>query len=63
MEQARTKTVEGTRVRVFRPEYLLAMCLETRRPKDLRKADLLWEQADLDENLVKRICRKHKIRR
>lgn len=63
MESARTKTVEGVRVKVFSPEYLFAICLQARRPKDLRKADLLREQADLDENLLKRIRRKHRIRR
>jgi len=63
MEHSAVKIFEGLRLKVFRPEYLLAIALKVRRTKDLRKADLLLEQAPLDEELLRKILRKYRIRR
>jgi len=47
------------KVKVFRPEYLLAIALQTGRPQDLRKVDLLVNEASLNEDLLKDILKRH----
>ncbi|MCX7925923.1 MAG: hypothetical protein N2554_08955 [Fimbriimonadales bacterium] len=39
----------GETAPVVRPEYLLAIALQTNRYKDRERARLLWQQATLDE--------------
>jgi hypothetical protein len=46
-------------VKVFRPEYLLALALETGRPQDLRKIDLLLNESDLDKKLLNNILKRY----
>ncbi len=47
------------KVKVFRPEYLIAVALQTGRPQDLRKIDLLTTETKLNEKLLKDILKRH----
>lgn len=48
-----------TKVKVLRPEYLLAIALQTGRVQDLKKVDLLMEEAELNNDLLKDILRRY----
>ena len=50
-----------TKVKVLRPEYLLAIALQTGRAQDLKKVDLLMGETDLDENLLKDILKRYDL--
>ena len=52
-----------TKVKVLRPEYLLAIALQTGRPKDLKKVDLLRGEVDLDETLLKDILKRYDLQK
>lgn len=49
---ARGTDYEGVRTHVLRAEYLVAICLQTGRPKDRARVALLREQSDLDRTLL-----------
>ncbi len=50
---------ENNSVKVFRPEYLLAIALQTGRTQDLIKVELLIKEAELDKNLLEDILKRH----
>jgi hypothetical protein len=52
IERARTETFGGLPVKVFGPEYLIAIYLRVSRPKDKLKAELLANQATLDHQVL-----------
>jgi len=52
-------TFNNNKVKVFRPEYLLAIALQTGRTQDLIKVELLMKEAELDKLLLEDILRRH----
>jgi len=47
--------------RVFRPEYLLAIALQTGRVQDFQKVIKLFEQSQLDEKYLEKIIEQHEL--
>ena len=52
---------ENTKVRVIRPEYLVAICLETGRGKDYERIARFIEQDAFDTAVLKRILAEHRL--
>lgn len=52
-------TFNNNKVKVFGPEYLLAIALQTGRTQDLIKVELLMKEAELDKLLLEDILRRH----
>jgi hypothetical protein len=50
------------KVKVLRPEYLIAIALKTARPQDLRKSDMLLQQAQINRKYLADILKRHKIK-
>ncbi|MBI5234810.1 MAG: nucleotidyltransferase [Deltaproteobacteria bacterium] len=59
VDNAADKLYGGIKVRVFRPEHLMAIALQTGRPQDLRKIDLLKTQTALDEKFLMATLKRH----
>ncbi len=59
VDNAIGRLYDKIKVKVFRPEYLIAIALQTGRPQDLRKIDLLTTETKLDEKLLKDILKRH----
>jgi hypothetical protein len=55
VETAVESTYKRVRSRILRPEYLLAIALQTNRPKDRERAAMLLEQAKFDSKLLARL--------
>lgn len=51
--------VEGVNTRVFRVEHLIAIAVQTNRPKDRDRVAQLLEQARVDKLALEDICRRH----
>lgn len=49
------------KVKVLRPEYLLAIALQTVRIQDYKKVDLLKKEVKLDKYLLKDILKRHNL--
>ncbi len=49
--------------RVFRPEYLMAIALQTGRVQDLRKVIKLYEESDFNEEYFEEIIKQHNLSR
>ena len=47
--------------RVFKPEYLMAIALQTGRLQDLEKIIKLYKQSDFDEQRLEKIMKKHNL--
>ncbi len=54
-------TIQGTRVRFFKAEYLTAIALKTGRYKDLSRVENLLEHKKINKKLLKKILLKHKL--
>jgi hypothetical protein len=59
VKQAVRRRYEKTMTRVLRLEHLLAIMLQTYRPKDKTRMTQLLDVATVDENSFKRILRSH----
>ena len=59
LSEARLVKYDHTPTRVIRPEHLLAIMLQTARPKDLVRARLLAEQAEVDAAYLLKLLRRH----
>ncbi|HLE09020.1 MAG TPA: nucleotidyltransferase [Thermodesulfobacteriota bacterium] len=59
LENSIKKAYGRTKVKVFRPEYLLAIAIQTGRSQDLKKVDLLAGEAKLDKVLLKNVLKRH----
>ncbi|OGD22689.1 MAG: hypothetical protein A2W03_16440 [Candidatus Aminicenantes bacterium RBG_16_63_16] len=59
VETAVESTYKKVRARILKPEYLLAIALQTNRPKDRERAALLLEQAKLDSRLLATLLKSH----
>jgi hypothetical protein len=47
---------------VLRPEYLVAIMLQTSRPKDLNRLDMFLDEADLSIDLLNPILDKYGLK-
>lgn len=63
LSEAREVEYDHTPTRVIRPEHLLAIMLQTARPKDLVRARMLAEQAELDTAYLLKLLRRHGLTR
>ena len=61
LEQAEDKTFGQTLTRVLRLEHLLAIMLQTDRPKDRQRAALLAEHASFDNARLEAILGRHQL--
>ena len=65
VEEAVKESVEmrykRTKARILRAEHLLAIMLQTNRPKDRVRMTQLLEEATLDKNRLARILRRHEL--
>jgi hypothetical protein len=59
VETAVATTYKRVRANIIRPEYLLAVALQTNRPKDRERAAMLLEQAKLDLRCLERLLKSH----
>lgn len=55
IKEAYQTAFEGIKTKVIRPEYLIAMFLKVGRDKDIRKIQMLYEQARIDAKKLKLI--------
>jgi hypothetical protein len=63
LSEARAVEYDHTPTRVIRPEHLLAIMLQTARPKDLVRARLLAERAEVDAAYLLKLLRRHGLTR
>ena len=61
LAEARETDYEGVRTRVVRAEHLVAICLQTGRPKDRARVALLREQSDLDLKFLADVLRRYSL--
>ena len=61
LREAREMQYQATFTRVLRVEHLVAICLETGRPKDRERVRILREQATLDDVYLTGILRRHQL--
>jgi len=62
IEDAEETEYEGVRTKVIKPEYLIALFLEASREKDLRKIEMLLEQAEIDKEKLDKILSKYGLK-
>ncbi|HOL22524.1 MAG TPA: nucleotidyltransferase [bacterium] len=62
IENARSIKYEGEEIKIFSPEYLIAILLRTGRKKDIEKVEKITEQAEFDEQKLKMILKKFGIK-
>ncbi len=53
------KKIKGVRARVVSPEYLISIMLQTGRPKDFIRAEMILKQVKVDKKLVREISKKY----
>ncbi|HWB05708.1 MAG TPA: hypothetical protein VG796_21995 [Verrucomicrobiales bacterium] len=61
LNQAEEKSFEGVPVRVLRLEYLIAIMVQTGRPKDRQHLAMLTGNASIDEALLSAILHRHNL--
>jgi len=59
VETAKESTYQRVKTRIVRPEYLLAIALQTNRSKDRERAIQLLSQAKLDSKLLAGVLKEH----
>jgi hypothetical protein len=52
---------KGTKTRVIKPEYLIAIMVQTFRPKDRERIIKMLDEAEIDRTLLERILKKYKL--
>lgn len=52
----------GVKVKVMRPEHLIAIALKTGRPEDFNKVTKLLQQAPFDKRYLNSILKRHQIK-
>jgi hypothetical protein len=62
VETAVESMYKKVRTRILRPEYLLAIALQTNRSKDRERAIQLLDQAKLDSRLLTALLKKYGLR-
>jgi hypothetical protein len=63
LKEAIPIVLDGVPGKVFQPEYLTAIAMQVNRSKDSAKAEMLTQQADLDETKLQQILQRHGIKR
>jgi hypothetical protein len=61
LREALELAYQSTSTRVLRAEHLVAICLQTGRPKDRERVRILKEQASLDDRSLQVILRRHQL--
>jgi hypothetical protein len=61
VEAAVESNYKRVKTRIVRPEYLLAIALQTNRPKDRERAAMLLEQAKFDSKRLVRLLTSYKL--
>lgn len=61
LREACSLPYQETSTRVLRVEHLIAICVQTGRPKDRERVRILREQASLDEERLSIILRRHRL--
>ena len=59
LDSARAVTVGQTETRIFTQEHLMAICLETGRPKDMARLLQFVEEGDADQETFHAILQRH----
>ncbi len=63
LDNAVEVTVYDIPTRIFRPEYLMAIALQTGRVQDLEKIIKLYEESNFDEEYFEEIIKQHNLLR
>lgn len=61
VKKASTKEYEGVPVKVIKIEYLLAIMIDTNRPKDRERIGKILEEVSFDENGLKTILKRYSL--
>jgi hypothetical protein len=61
LQEAREMPYQATTTRVLRVEHLVAICLQTARPKDRERVRILRDQARIDDAYLAGILRRHHL--
>jgi len=61
IREASDRQYERTPVRVLRPEHLIAIALQTCRPKDRARVALLVEQAQMDNDYLHSVLKRYRL--
>ena len=61
VESAQDTEYEGVKTKVITPEYLVALLLRAGRNKDIRKIEMLLEQAKIDAGSLDKILKKYSL--
>jgi len=59
VEDAEKTEYEGTKTKVIKPEYLIALFLRASRDKDLRKIEMILNQTNVDREKLNEILNKY----
>ncbi|MFZ2053864.1 MAG: hypothetical protein WAU81_06665 [Candidatus Aminicenantales bacterium] len=62
VEKAVESMYKKVRTRILRPEYLVAIALQTNRPKDRERAVQILSQAKLDSKMLTGLIKKYGLR-
>lgn len=62
VEEAREEKYKNVKTRIIRPEHLIAIMLQTFRPKDKERIIKLLDEAKIDKRLLAGILRKHGLK-
>jgi hypothetical protein len=63
LDNAVEVVVYAVPTRIFRPEYLMAIALQTGRAQDLKKVIKLYRESDLDKKYLEKIVTRHNLSR
>jgi hypothetical protein len=61
VESAQDTEYEGAKTKVITPEYLVVLLLRAGRNKDIRKIEMLLEQAKIDMGNLDKILKKYRL--
>ena len=61
VKEASTKEYEDLKVKVLTMEHLLAIMIDTNRPKDRERIGKLLEEVDFDQKILKEILQRHSL--
>jgi len=59
VEDAKETEYEGVKTKIIAPEYLIALFLRANRDKDMRKTQMLLEQAEIDMEKLNKVLNEH----
>ena len=62
VRNAKSIQYEGVPVKIFRPEYIIAIAESVRRPKDFARIEQLLKQAKINKSLLDDILRRHNLK-